>query len=220
MTPEAAALFVQRVYKGHKVRRAVMHWIRVVDDDGDIFFHNPRSGETLWELPAIPFELSVPAPPPAQAQAAAAARRDPERNDAELHLAATELVRSVSRGAGSPPKLPPSSSAFYRPSSTSPSIHNQQHQYHPHHGLVPGPIPLAPSALQPSSSPSSASASASVLVPAPAPVPLPLVAWDVHTDPGGRRLMDGWVRAREGSEEWYFNSGTGESSWEPVLAET
>ncbi len=62
MSELQAALMVQRVYKGLKVRAALRGWSKVVDSDGDVFFKNARTGVVEWALPDVPFR---PAPSPA-----------------------------------------------------------------------------------------------------------------------------------------------------------
>ena len=55
MTDLQAALMVQRVYKGLKVRQALHGWTKVVDSDGDVFFRNGATGSLEWALPDVPF---------------------------------------------------------------------------------------------------------------------------------------------------------------------
>ena len=55
MTDLEAALMVQRVYKGLKVRQALRGWTKVVDSDGDVFFRNGATGSLEWALPDVPF---------------------------------------------------------------------------------------------------------------------------------------------------------------------
>jgi len=55
MSELQAALMVQRVYKGAKVRRALRGWSKVVDSDGDVFFKNGATGSLEWALPEVPF---------------------------------------------------------------------------------------------------------------------------------------------------------------------
>jgi hypothetical protein len=74
MTDLEAALLVQRVYKGHKLRSLLRGWVKVVDDDGDVFFHNPRTGDVLWDLPRLPFMPVRPLGAPAAGSGAAAGR--------------------------------------------------------------------------------------------------------------------------------------------------
>jgi hypothetical protein len=59
MSDLEAAVLLQRVYKGHKLRQALRGWVKVVDDDGDVFFKNESTGSLEWVLPQMPF-----APPP------------------------------------------------------------------------------------------------------------------------------------------------------------
>jgi hypothetical protein len=55
MSDLQAALMVQRVYKGLKVRQALRGWTKVVDSDGDVFFRNGATGTLEWALPDVPF---------------------------------------------------------------------------------------------------------------------------------------------------------------------
>lgn len=57
MTDLDAALFVQRMWKGYKVRQALAGWKKVIDDDGDVFFQHAESGALEWVLPTIPFHV-------------------------------------------------------------------------------------------------------------------------------------------------------------------
>jgi hypothetical protein len=54
LTREDAALLLQRVVRGWRVRRVVREWERVVDGDGDTFFRNRNSGELAWVMPEMP----------------------------------------------------------------------------------------------------------------------------------------------------------------------
>jgi len=55
MTELEAALLVQRMYKGFKLRKALKGWIKVVDDDGDVFYKNELTDQLEWLLPSMPF---------------------------------------------------------------------------------------------------------------------------------------------------------------------
>jgi hypothetical protein len=55
MSDLEAALLVQRVYKGCKLRQALKGWVKVVDDDGDVFYKNEATGALEWLLPSMPF---------------------------------------------------------------------------------------------------------------------------------------------------------------------
>ena len=60
MSDLQAALMVQRVYKGLKVRQALRGWTKVVDSDGDVFFRNGATGSLEWSLPDVPFRPASP----------------------------------------------------------------------------------------------------------------------------------------------------------------
>lgn len=55
-TDEQAAILVQRVYRGSKLRQVLKEWRIIHDDDGDVFYHNQRTNECEWNLPILPFE--------------------------------------------------------------------------------------------------------------------------------------------------------------------
>lgn len=55
MTDLEAALLLQRMYKGYKLRKALKGWIKVVDDDGDVFYKNELTDQLEWVLPSMPF---------------------------------------------------------------------------------------------------------------------------------------------------------------------
>ena len=49
-----AALVLQRSFRGHKARRTVRGWARVVDPvDGDIYWFNVASGISSWFPPGV-----------------------------------------------------------------------------------------------------------------------------------------------------------------------
>lgn len=50
-----AAVLIQAAYKAWKVRMVMQGWIRVVAEDGDVYYHNRLTGLTEWVLPTAPF---------------------------------------------------------------------------------------------------------------------------------------------------------------------
>lgn len=51
LTEARAALELQRSYRGHRARSLVRNWTRVVDDDGDIYWFNTKTGVSTWLPP-------------------------------------------------------------------------------------------------------------------------------------------------------------------------
>lgn len=46
-----AALLVQRAVRGHRIRNMVRGWVKIVAPDGDVYYHNVKTGASEWDAP-------------------------------------------------------------------------------------------------------------------------------------------------------------------------
>jgi hypothetical protein len=46
-----AALLVQRAIRGHRIRNMVRGWVKIVAPDGDVYYHNVKTGASEWDAP-------------------------------------------------------------------------------------------------------------------------------------------------------------------------
>lgn len=47
------AVNTQRLWRGHATRQQLKGWTRVVDADGDMFWHNAATGDSVWFPPVV-----------------------------------------------------------------------------------------------------------------------------------------------------------------------
>lgn len=241
LTELEAAMLVQRTYRATKVRKILRGWVKVVDDDGDVFFQCAVTGELAWDLPKIPFQYYTKRWRRAVRAAQAAAKEgsnsagagngatagvpyyffpvDDLPSPAPAHRSSSTGSNGKRRSGSALPK--PATGTSSRPNSrpgTPQSLVNQR------------PAENNGADSTPSRTASRAAATAFENRPAGTggqgedPDGLFEIGDDGNKyyldGPAGARLALGWTRCvDESGDVWYANKELNESRWEPAYVE-